>query len=92
MYEEPCSALLPGLTPSSLFRALAQEGVLKVQVMPSAYAKVLLKLTSVRRAVQVTWYQTPDRAVLSFVNVSTPGGAPSSWQASLTPLVADQPG
>ena len=40
------------------------------------------------RAVQVTWYQTPDRAVLSFVNISTPGGAPSSWQVSLAPLMA----
>ena len=29
---------------------------------------------------QVTWYQTPDRVVLSFLNVSTAGGGLSSWQ------------
>ena len=29
---------------------------------------------------QVTWYQTPDRAVLSFLNVSTGSGGQSSWQ------------
>ena len=61
----PCMLLCRGrLTPCLTCRELMCEDGLVHMAAP----------------LQVTWYQTPDRAVLSFVNISDGAEGQSSWQ------------
>lgn len=48
------------------------------------------RLAQMPAPLQVTWYQTPDRAVLSFVNISDGSGGQSSWQVG-APFCMRQP-